>query len=249
MYKKKLYVTIFLWIILLLYLYIMKKQKIKKFFKRHIFSIIVSFFLFWTVFWSYTSLLIVSQQADNVWSNNSQVSFTWTTDKEWYYVNNKENSAIINNYFEWYYFDNLYWFFKLNWSSDKYKNVRIVDSTWKCSTWYWYKLWWKAYSENGGYIDFNYGLNTFVYYCLDTWTLHWSAYSSYIWYQSFEWISISVVNSITDLTNNVNKKTVFENDSSHINEPTSSNPTWFTKLGWDIYQIDVTKESIFYIVK
>lgn len=225
----------------------MKKQKIKKFFMRNIFVILSSFFIFWAVFWSFTSYLITSQYSTSVWSNNSIISFTWTATKEWYYINNEDNSAIIGNYFEWYYFDSLFWFFKLDWSANQYENVRITDSTDACTTWYWYKLWWKAFSEQAWYIDFDYNSSTFVYYCLDDGKLHGTAFSDYIWFQDFEWIWVSIVNSITDLTQNVSDS-LFMNDTTTVNI-SSSSLDWIETLWWNITQTDVYKESIFYIVK
>lgn len=227
----------------------MKKQKIKKFFSRYVYSIISSFFIFWTVFWAYTSFLITSQTADALGSSDSQISFLWTTSRQWYYVNNEDNSAVINNYFEWYYYDSLFWYFKLDWSTNSSNNVRIIDSTWKCPSWYWYKLWWKAYSDNGWFIDFNYNDDTFVYYCLNDWKLHWKSFSSNIWYQSFEWIEIALINDVIDLYEAVNNDSVFENDTTTINDTTPVNTSNDSNIWWDVLQLDITKESIFYIIK
>ncbi len=231
----------------------MKKQKVKKFFRRNFYIWFISIFLFWTVFWAYTSFLIDSQLATKKGSFDSIISFSWTTGREWYYVDDEDNSAIINNYFKWYYYDSLFWFFKLDWSSDKNENVKIIDSTDKCETGYWYKLWWKAYGDSAWYIDFNYNDSTFVYYCLDDWELLGTAYWKYIWFQGFDWIKISVVNSIEDLAQTVSHD-IFINDTTKITEPTYNIsewwPTdWWTSIWWNIYQIDANKESIFYIVK
>lgn len=246
LYKKNCDI-IYLYLYYLLYLYLMKRQKIKKFFKKHLYVSICTFFVFWTVFGAYTTTLIGSQNASDVWSNNSLISFTWVVSKEWYYVNNKTNSAVINNYFKWYYYDSLYWYFKLDWSANGHENVRVIESTWKCTTWYGYKLWWKAFNEAWWYIDFNYSDSVFVYYCLDTGQLHWRAFSDYIWFQNFDWISLTLVEDITDLTDDVNKNTVFDNDRTDINNEWTS--VWDFSIWWDNSRIDSRWESIFYIVK
>jgi len=211
-------------------------------------SFFVIFFTIWTVFWSYTSYLITTQSSTNIWAYDSVVSFTWEAGKEWYYVNNDDNSAIITNYFSWYYYDSVYWYFKLDWSSDNTENVRIIWSTSMCNSWYWYKLWWKAYSELSGYIDFNYNLSTFVYYCLDDGKLHWQSYWRYIGYQDFEWIEIWVVTNIVDLIEKVSSA-LFTNDTTDIEKSTTVNNEDIETLWWDLIQIDDKKESLFYIIK
>jgi hypothetical protein len=231
----------------------MKKQKLKKIIKKNIVWVLFSFFIIWSVFWAFTSYLITTQSATELWSNNSIVSFTWSVWNEWYYVNDWDNSAIIWNYFTWYYYDSLFWFFKLDWSSNPNENVRISWSTSICSTWYWYKLEWKAYSEISWYIDFNYNSSTFVYYCLDDGKLHGTAYWKYIWYQDFEWIQVEVVNSVTDLTNNVSWS-LFINDTTNINNSIvwwwwEEIIWWWTVLWWNVNQLIDTNESIFYIIK
>ncbi len=233
----------------------MKKNKIKKFIKLHMVLFLISFFMVWTVLGSFTSYVITSQYSDLTWSNGSNISFTWSTWKEWYYVNNRDNSAIIWNYFTWFYYDSLFWFFKLDWSPNEYDNVRIIDSTNKCSTWYWYKLWWKAYSEISWYIDFAYDDDTFVYYCLDTGELHGKAYWKYIWYQNFEWIELTIIKEVEDLTVTATATGVFINDVTTVNKSRALEPDliptywWEINIWWNIYQIDTTKESIFYIIK
>lgn len=227
----------------------MKKQnKIKKILKRNIFLMILFFFIIWTVFWAFTSTLINIQTSTGTGSNNSKISFSWWIDA-WYYVNDEDNSAIIGNYFEWYYYDNLFWFFKLDWSSNPNDNVRIVWSTSLCSTGYWYKLWWKAYSEISGYIDFNYNSTTFVYFCLDDWKLHWTSYWKYIWFQDFNWIQIWIVVDIVDLIEKVNNDTIFKNDTTSIEKSTTITSEEIETIWWDLIQIDERKESIFYIIK
>ena len=239
----------------------MKKQKIKKhfkkFFKKHFYFASTLFFITGTVFWAFTSTLITPQTSTEVWSNNNEISFTWSSWNQGYYVNEWDDSAIIGNYFEGYYYDSLYWFFRLDWSSNKSENVRIIWSTTACATWYWYKLGWKAYSENAWYIDFNYNSSTFVYFCASDGKLHGTAYSEYIWFQDFEWIIVWVVSGSvpTNLTEKVENDTVFVNDTSNIDESTTSSPAWtewwtvIETFGWDFIQFDPKKESVFYIIK
>lgn len=227
----------------------MKTQKINKFLQVNLYLVILSFFVVWTVFWAYTSYMITPQNALSQWSYNSIISFTWSTWKEGYYVNDKDNSSIIWNYFKWYYFDNVYWFFKLDWSSNSTDNVRILWSTTACSTWYGYKLWWKAYSEKVWFIDFNYSADTYVYYCLDDKKLHWKAYWKYIWTQSFEWIQVDVVVDVVDLVEKVNNTTIFKNDTTQIEKSTTLSQEEIKTLWWNLIQIDEKSESIFYIIK
>ena len=228
----------------------MKKQKLKNIIKiqKYIIFTLISIIWISIAYWSFQSLQITSQQATNSWSYNSKIeikSSSWA-----YYINNRNNSSIIWNYFEWYYYDSLYWIFKLNWSSDINKNVRIVSWTNKCSSWYWYNLWWKAYSKYAGYIDFSW-----VYYCLSDKKLHWKAYSKFIWYQSFEGIWFEIITK-AQANAILETNSWFLNDSKDIlnkekikwKQKTNSN-AWSFKIWWDEFKIDDTKGSIFYIIK
>lgn len=226
----------------------MKRQKIKKFLETNIYATIILFFFIWSVFWAYNSYIISPQISTQLWSYDSSISFTWSVWNEWYYVNDKDNSAIIWNYFKGYYYDSLFWFFKLDWSSNAGDNVRIIGSTTKCVNWYWYKLWGKAYSQVSWYIDFGYDNNTFVYYCLSDKKLHWTAYWKYIWYQSFDWIQIDVSVDVPSLVEKV-KNDLFRNDTTNIENSTILSQDEIKSLWWNLIQIDDTKESIFYIIK
>ena len=246
----------------------MKKQKIKKIFKKNMIPILFLFFTMWTVFWAFTSYSIPIQSSSWTWSNWSIISFSWSYSSwyyiknwlledisltvsivgSWFYVNSWDNSSIIWNYFKWYYYDSLYWYFKLDRSNNTYDNVRVIGSTTLCSSGYWYKLWWKAYSEVSGYINFNHSLSRFVYYCLDDEKLHWYAYWKYIWYQNFEWIWLSFVNDIADLFQN-NNSNKFDNDTSIINVSREFIEEELDLLWWEINQVDPSRESIFYIIK
>lgn len=183
------------------------------------------------------------------WSNNSIITF-WKSPNELNYVSIWDNSEIIWNYFEWYYYDRNFWYFKLNWSEDKTKNVKISWITNKCSWSYWYKLSWKAYSENIWYIDFAYNNSTFVYYCMDTKTLHWYAYSDIIWKQNFEWIWFNIVINWGISTNSNND--LFVNDSSMILFLNSDDLTQKQKKSinfWEKSSLEYWEERIFYIFK
>ena len=227
----------------------MKKQKIKKILRKNIFFVMISFFIVWTVFWAFTSFLISSQYSTDLWSNNSVISFTWTVWNEWYYVNEENNSTVIWNYFKWYYYDSLFWFFKLDWSSNTEENVKVASSTSLCDGGYWYKLSWKAYSEISWYIDFSYNSTTFVYYCLGDWLLHWTAYWKYIWFQNFDWIQVSLVADVESLIEKVNNDTIFINDTTNIETSTTITGEEIETIWWDLIQIDEKRESIFYIIK
>ncbi|MDD2870498.1 MAG: hypothetical protein PHS49_00780 [Candidatus Gracilibacteria bacterium] len=227
----------------------MKKQQIKKFFVNNIYIVITSFFILGTVFGAYTSYQISPQLATNTGSYDNVISFTGTIGNEGYYVNNKDNSSIIGNYFKGYYYDDVYGYFKLDWSTDSIENVKIVGSTTACSTGYGYKLGGKAYSEMSGYIDFNYNSNTFVYYCLDDGKLHGKAYGKYIGYQDFEGIDINIVVDVVSLVEKVSNTSLFQNDTTNVDSINNLTPEERQALGGNIIQFDDKKESIFYIIK
>ena len=241
----------------------MKKQKRKFFFTFYKKVIFILIFVLWFSLWIafavvvFKETIIVNQTASWTWSYNSKISFrteaitpTWT----WaYYINQWNNSSIIWNSFSGYYYDSIYWYFKLDWSSDIEDNVRITESTNKCTTGYWYKLDWKAKWWWAGFIDFWYDDNTFVYYCMDDNKMYGRSYGEYIWYQDFEWITLEILPDVESLVEYVTEKDIFINDKSTIDNITS--PTWKTsnawnnELWWDKFDIDDTKESIFYIIK
>lgn len=240
----------------------MKKQKnsLKKFIKTiskfSIFTkiLILGFFSIWLSYWAWSIVkwLIQKDVSISPWAYNSTITFTNEPWKETYYVNSWNNSAIIWDYFKGYYYDSIFWYFKLDWSNEKNDNVRIIGSTDKCSTWYGYKFWGKAKSNNAWFIDFNYSNDKFVYYCLDDEKLYWEAYWKYIWIQKFDWIDVKIVDP--DTIDQTIGNTNFVNDITNI---TDTNPPvtwidsnkWFENIWWDTYQFDDTDESIFYIIK
>jgi hypothetical protein len=182
------------------------------------------------------------------WSNDSKIEFSVVPD--WnnfatYYTNKEDNSSIIWNYFKGYYYDSAYWYFKLDWSSDKSKNVRIVDSTDKCN-WYWYKLWWYAYSEDFWFIDFSYDDSHFVYYCVLDKELHWYAYLDKIWFQNFDWIWFEIAPQV-DSDTGVVESDDFVNDKTEITNPYYENED--DVIWWNVQYIKDTKWSVFYIIK
>ena len=251
-----------------------KKQKIKKAhnFKllkdknnQTLISILISLSLtLWVVFAAtWIELLISQQSSSNLWSNNSTISFsTWWISKSTYYVNQWNNSTIIWNYLKWYYYDNIFGYFRLDWSNDKNQNVRIVWTTSKCWSWVWYKLWWKAkgvYSTGGNdkesawFIDFDHNSSTFVYYCESDKKLHWKWYSRWIWYQDFEWIWFEILSDWTSTTTFTWAIDIFLNDTTDVNIievfTWSNSNVWIDKILWEQFKFDTTQESIFYIIK
>ncbi len=224
----------------------MKTKKLKNFFKVKLvlFVVIASFGTVYAA--DYFSSSIGSQISSGVWSNNSNVStIAWEEPGYW---NSWDNSTIIWNYFRGYYYDSVFWFFKLDWSTDNWENVSIVWSTTACGSSYGYKLWWYAYSEYFWFIDFDYNNNIFVYYCEWDKTLHGHAYSKTLWFQNFEWIGFEIVSSVSTLA--VTTSTgIFVNDTTDINLPNFWDGNINSSVWSDLIQIEDEKESIFYIIK
>ena len=136
------------------------------------------------------------QSATWTGSNNSQIwfstggSLSGTTS----YINKNNDSDTVGNYRRWDYYDTRLGFFKLDWNTtDTTKNVRILSSTDKCSSWYGYKFWGYAESSTVGYIQFDHDINNFVYYCESDKKLHGWAYSEQTGFQSFEGISFEIL--------------------------------------------------------
>lgn len=210
------------------------------------FSLII---LSWVMVYASQSIEITKQTSTWVWSNSSNITFsidsyTWSTK----YINHNDDSEIIWNYFEWYYYDNYMWFFKLNWSADTTKNVKIISSTNKCVWGYWYKIWWYAYSNHYWLIDFDYNNDIFVYYCTIDNKLHWYAYLETIWFQNFEWIKIENISPANIAVNSNNP--FFVNDSSMILLTDYKESNWeLSVVDWEKKNIHYWDESIFYIFK
>ena len=226
----------------------MKKQK--NYYKK-LWIILISVLWLWiiTVYAAWGAKYLSHDKSDWVWTSGSKIEFSVVPDGNsfaTYYVNPNNNSSIIWNYFKWYYYDSVYWFFKLDWNSSwNSNNVRIVNSTDKCD-WYWYKLGWYAYSENFWFIDFSYNNTYFVYYCVNDKELHWYAYLENIWFQSFEWIWFEIVPEVTNNTSTV-ESSDFVNDNTEITNPNYENPEQV--IHWNIQHIKDTDWSVFYIIK
>ncbi len=84
-----------------------------------------------------TSSPLPSQTSTSFGSNSGQISFLTNTV---YYINKNNDSEAVGNYFSGSYYESQFGFFRLNWSEDMSKNVRIVGSTNKCPSGYGYKL-------------------------------------------------------------------------------------------------------------
>lgn len=213
----------------------MTKIKIK-----NIFSIIFIFIFFFQIVLAIDKENIVD--SSNNLSDNTYFS-TWWTWKETKYFNKNSNSDIVGDYLWWYYYNKNYWFFKLDWSDDKTKNVRIVWSTSKCLNWYWYRFDWYAQSwnwvvSNAGLIDFWYNKDTYVYYCVWDKRLYWKAYSPAIWEIIFDWILLEILPVSLNPTVNNSKDAFFVNNYSNL-----------FYVNFEEKWIKYWAESIFYIWK
>jgi len=224
----------------------MKNKKIKNFFKIKLILVVLTA-SFGTVYAAdYFSSSISGQSATGFGSNSSSIS-TISWEEPWYW-NAWNNSTIIWNYFRWYYYDSIFWFFKLDWSTSPSENVNIVWSTTACGSSYGYKLWWYAYSEYFWFMDFDYNNNIFVYYCEWDKKLHGYAYSESLGFQNFEGIAFEIISSISTLAENTSTG-IFVNDTTKINLPNFWDGNFHSEVWGDLIQLEDDKESIFYIIK
>lgn len=241
------------------YIKIMKNKKKK----LPSFPLVISVFVFFLwVFYVFADdiiFLIPTQVATSNWSSQSLIEFSkaGTTWWETYYADEWWNSTVIGNYFKWYYYDNNLWFFRLDWSSNPAENVSIISSTEKCWNSYGYKLGWYAQSawtswEIFGYMDFDYSSDIYVYYCEWDKKLHGYAYTEYLGFQNFEWIWFEILPFSWALLWTTSSN-LFVNDTTNINQKWvytwSDSNYWKSWIGWDIFNIDDTKESIIYIIR
>ncbi len=235
----------------------MKKNKILQIFKIKA-NAFLFFCLFvgiaWAVWNDVISDYIPAQQPWFPWSSSSLISFTVEPGElpAAAYINKWNNSTIIWNYFQWYYYDDMFGFFKLDWSSNANDNVRVVSATSKCTSSYGYKLWWYAYSADFWFIDFDHNKDIFVYYCEADKQLYGYGYSKTLWFQNFTWIEFEIIPNVQTIVENTSTW-VFVNDSTRIESiqtytGTTSNFD-YNSIWWDINEFDTTKESIFYIIK
>lgn len=234
--------------------------------RKHLAFLWISLFVvfFWYVHAVDTTSDTFSTQSSSwLWSSSSVISTEFYPRPSWsgaYYINKWNNSSIIWNYFEWYYYDSILWYFQFDWSANQNENVRIIWSTNVCPNSYWYKLWGFSYSPSFWFMNFNYNNSTFVYYCEDEWFLRWYAYNDFLWFQNFEWISFDInaqSNVITDLPDenedfintwtNINDAPVSWDDG---NSSTQTNSNFKPNtIQNDTFQFDVKLESLFYIIK
>jgi len=210
-----------------------------------------------TVFADEVAHVFTSQNASAPWSSSSIIS----VDSNLEYINKGNNSSVIGNYFSWYYYDSVLWYFETDFLPNPNENVRVVGSSPLCATGYGYKLWWYAYSSYFGFVDFDYSSDIHVYYCVSDEELHGFAYSESNGFQNFEWISFPIESLGTTPTVAPTSSWAFTNDESGILNPeiedTSWAPEWnaddsnFTPntIQTDTFQIDIDKESLFYIIK
>jgi hypothetical protein len=230
----------------------MKNRKIKKLFLIKVFLIfIISFPI---VYWAdYIFEYIKTKEATNVWSSNSKITFSKGTTT--YYINRDNNIDIIWDYFKGYYYDSVLWFFRLDWSNDKTKNVRIVSAISNCNWSSWYKLDWYAYSKYYWYIDFAYNDNSSIFVCYSTWDnkLHWYAYSKHLWFQNFDGIWFKLAKDEEEIKD----KNKFANDTNEVKDDNvwDVENNWVEDTGWgDKNAIknkelkDTEYESIFWII-
>lgn len=205
-----------------------------------------------------------AQSSSGVWSNGSIISIQvgGSPDASLRYINKGDNSSVRWNYFSWYYYDNLLGYFQFDALSNPNENVRVIWSTSKCSGWYGYKLGWYAYSENFGFIDFDYDANTYVYYCVSDESLYGYAYSEALWFQNFEWITFPILVNIdeepiatptqtgTFVNDNVDILDESIRDNTGESNASANNSNFQAKtIQNDVFNFEVDKESLFYIIK
>ena len=192
-------------------------------------------------------------------SNNNTLWFstgTTSTGSQYYinYINKDNDSTTISNYLIGYYYDTQYGLFRLDWdATNPNNNVRIIDSTDKCTTGYGYKLGgfargavYNGTIPDAGFFNFNYSDDIYVYYCESDGKLHGTAYDLDYGFQSFEGIQFDII-AKSDLTPAIlgNPDPFFVNNNSILLLPS---------VGWNSVQGDEAatdwgKSSTFYIIK
>lgn len=220
---------------------------------------LVFILIFCTAFWWFQKVfsssdtvksLITSQKT--LWNRDIYIG-TGVAQDPIQYMNEWDNVDITGNYFRWYYYDPIYWFFKLDWSTNKNENVHIKWWSNKCSSWYWYSLRGSAQSETVGKIYFDYNNEYQVYYCLSDNKLHWKAYSPVIWKQDFEWVEFDIFTPITQNSTVTQKSDLFLNDSTvifYIKSKENLTPIQEENVDeWTLKAFYEWSENIFYIFK
>ena len=243
----------------------MKKNKKKKFFSKKRFfskiSLVIIFFisLVWItyaidVIWDY----IKTQISTWTWTNSNKITFS--KKKTTYYINKDDDDILTWDQLRWYYYDNIYWYFRLDWSQDTSKNVYINSwptNIWSCNEAY--SFTWSAYSKYMWYMKFYYDSNNFVYYCKDDKTVYWTWYTQNLWKEIFDWIKINIKEK--QVIDNITEKVENQDDNNYIEDNNSikNNYNWNNNniWGWDKYKIENTKvgdfnktwENVFWIIK
>jgi len=217
---------------------------------------------FWYVYAADTTYdTFSSQTSTGLGSNSSVISTEYYPRPSWswaYYINRWNNSSVIGNYFEWFYFDSMLWYFEFDWSTDDDLNVRIVWSTNVCPGSYGYKLGGYSYSPAFWLMDFDYNESTFVYYCESDWFLRWYARAEFWWFQNFEGITFDIL-SFSDVPIEtppwdddtfVNPETNIDGSPPGWNSSTQTNSNFTpNSIQNDRFEFDVKLESLFYIIK
>lgn len=216
-----------------------------KFKIKNIFSIL----LFFTV----CTQIVFALDDENILSTSSNISDNTYFSTWWIYTkyyNKDTNSDIVWDYLWGHYYNKNYWFFQLDWSADKLQNVRIIWSTSKCSSWYWYRFDWYAKSETWWFIDFWYDKDTYVYYCVWDKRLYWKAYFPAVWEISFDGILLEILPPSATPTVNNSKDAFFVNNTTIIFWNTDwNNYNTDINLSWEKKWAKYWAESVFYIWK
>ncbi|NDK09898.1 hypothetical protein GW846_03905 [Candidatus Gracilibacteria bacterium] len=238
----------------------MSTQKIN--FQKYVAYTSIAFFIVFAIqtYAADIPYTISTQGATQSGSNNSIISTNSSWSGALSYVNKGDNSSVIGNYFTGIYYDSVYGFFKTDWSSTPSENVRVIDSTSKCSSGYGYKLGGFAKSEDFGYVDFDYNSNIYVYYCVSDGALHGYSYSLNNGFQNFEGIAFEIQKQASNPSANPSGTGVFVNDESTITQPGTNSLTPnegnainsnFTPetIQNDSFKFESVNESLFYIIK
>lgn len=233
--------------------------------------ILLSTVFFWYVYAvDTTSDTFSAQSSTGLWSNNSVISiesYPRPSGSGAYYINRWNNSSIIWNYFEWYYYDSVLWYFEFDWSNNQNENVRVVGSTSLCQGSYGYKLGGYSYSPIFWYMDFDYNNDIFVYYCEEDQSLSWYAYNSFSGFQNFEGIAFNIISDSNIVSTPPTRNEIFVNSWTQVvddsvawdtidveavdpreSQEINSNFTRNT-IQNDKFEFDVRRESFFYIIK
>lgn len=237
------------------------KMLLKKW-KKWIGLVIVSICFFVSFFYTVFAVDVVHEQfspqtATSSGSNNSIISVNENLE----YVNKGNDSSVVWNYFQWYYYDSMLWFFRTDWSTNPNQNVRVTSSTSRCPVGYWYRLWWYAYSSTFWFIDFDYNSDIFTYYCVQDKRLYWYAYSSSAGFQNFSGITFEIETNSNNIAN-ISGTGYFTNDGSQLTTApvapgNETAPKWesvnsnFTSntIQFDKIEFESLQESLFYIIK